>query len=237
MIQKFSPKPQTSTRRHDLAIDSETPIEAPPDDGGGHGGYVCFVCGRSTKLGEPFVCATRLWQVQVYEEGEANKRVIDAVASLQACIPCTLMASQQELAWKDRPRLLDSEIHGYYTFARRLADAVAARLSDTMVDRQFLKEASLMQELGTIRSLRPLVVAGGSNWRGLVRLIQPGQCYGCYQMIDSSLPHMEIEMAVNVPTPDSIKLFDRFAAALYCNPCSSKLFAIDGNGHMDCWIW
>ena len=223
---------KAKAREHHLAIDSVPPVEAPPDDGGGHGGYVCFACGRSTRHGEPFVCASRLWKV--CEEGQAYQTVIDAVASLQVCIPCTIVASDHRLAWKSPPRVLRSEILGYYTFARRLAHAVARRLSDTEVNRRFLIETALMDEPEIIRSLSALGVVGGAHQTESIRLMKADQCCICDQMVDCRLPNMEIEIAVNVPTPGSIRLLSNFTVARYCNTCSTRLFPIDNCGRLDC---
>ena len=211
---------KTAVRGHILAVDMVPPVEVPPDDGGGHGGYVCFACGRSTGHGEPFVCVSRLWKVS--GGNESSRTMIDAVASLQVCIPCTILASDHRLDWNGRPRLLDSEIHGYYTFARLLADAVARRLSDTKVDAQLARQTSLVQELSAILSMDAVAVLGGMHQKGPVWLIEAGQCCECYEMIDSTLPNMEIEIAVNVPTPSAIELVSEFTVARYCNTCSAS---------------
>jgi len=195
-----------------------------------HVKYFCFACGASIEGGEPFVCVSRLWHT--YKDGQAKEKIIDAIASLQVCIPCTLRASDHDLTWTSLPKLVDEEILGFYNYTQQLACVINRRFSDTKQDKELLKDALLIKELCGIRFPDPLAIMGGTHMQAPIPLIEPTQCSGCYHAMDFNLPYMEIEIAINIPTPSVIDLLNTFTAAQYCSACSSSLFPINNNGRM-----
>lgn len=210
-----------------LLSSSASPFAEIVDHGDGDrgpGGYVCFACGRSTESGEPFVCVSRLQQV--LQETNTQPRVLDAVASLQVCIPCTLMASNRELDWKHKPKLLHSEIHGFYLYARSLARGMAQMRSDTLAPAEALRQ-DLLTDIPYFRSLADTIDTAGRQHKGdAIYIISCDQCHSCCQTIGLNMPHMLIEIAVNIPTPQYMDLRNTFLAAKYCDTCSKELFSL-----------
>ena len=80
---------------------------------------VCFACGKSMKRGAPCFVMSRLWQVS--PDSETLRDVLDAVSSLQVCMSCTAKAGFEELEFRHMPRLVDSEIAGFYVYAQSMA--------------------------------------------------------------------------------------------------------------------
>jgi len=210
------------------------PYSVPPDvdiftpSGGGGGGYVCFACGRSTKAGEPFVCVSRLWMVS--QEDGCMTKVIDAVASLQVCIPCTRIAMHHRLRWTHESRLTYAEIHGFYIYSQLLAGAISQMKSDTLVEKESLNQDLATTKPYTLLFTHAVEVAGGQYIEKPLRITSHNQCHSCYEAIDFSTPYMLIEIAVNIPTHNSIEQRSTFCAAKYCDRCSKKLFSISDDG-------
>ena len=215
-----------------LITSSTPPSLELPRDGDGHGGFSCFACGRSTRPGEPFVCVSRLW----YRDGIGNRKAINALSSLQICLPCAFEASGHELLWHNLPKLVDHEFFGFYTYAQQLAYARARELSDTIVIPMLLK-GNLLDKDMAIGILDPLFISGGLYKRGLLQLIEPNQCYRCCAHIDLNSSHMEIELGVHADTPSGMKMYNPFTVARYCDPCLRALFRILPDDTMNCRIW
>ena len=210
------------------------PFERLPGNGDGHEGYACFACDRSMRAGEPFVAVSRLWQIS--ENGKAQGKVIDATASLQVCIPCTLAASTYKLNWKSKPKIVESEFNSFYIYARSLADIITRSRSDACVDKRSLIEVLFLYENFDINSVT--VSFESDRYCELpFYLLEDGQCYECSRTISSVMPHMLIKLAVNIPMHDSTKLYNTWTAARYCDACAKGLFPIDGNNRLDYTIW
>lgn len=219
--------PQLKTRWTSTVI----PYSVPPDvdifapGGGDGGGYVCFACGRSMNKGEPFVCISRLWMVSL--ESRCMTEVIDAVASLQTCIPCTLRAAHRELRWTHKCKLTQAEIYAFYVHSRLLAGATARMKSDTLVEEESLNQYLATPKPHALSFANAGEVAGGQYTGRSLRIISHNQCRSCYEAIAFSAPYMLIEIAVNIPTYSGIELRSTFCAAKYCNECSKKLFSVN----------
>ncbi|MFC2039860.1 hypothetical protein ACFLTW_01620 [Chloroflexota bacterium] len=201
-----------------------------PDDGDGKGGYCCFACGRSMNPGESFVCVSRLWQI--LGDGSINTEVIDAVASLQVCIPCTLSASRINLKWTHQPQLVISEFHGFYAYASRMTDAIAGSKSDTRMDEW--PSQNVPFSLGEIPIYLPDIDATtieGHN-ETPIQLLVTDQCRHCFKMIDRFRPSMLIEIEINIPRHECMGIFDTLQVAQYCNDCSRQMFKITRDGRM-----
>lgn len=217
---------QRETHRGWIPVSSSVPpfLESPDsgDDGRGRGGYVCFACGRSTGLGKPFVCVSRLRP----ELSERNaRRKGDAEASLQVCIPCALMAAHHELNWKHKPKLLHSEIHGFYLYARSLAQGIARIKSDTLAPWEALRQDSLAQ-IPYLLLADTAGIMGGHHNKNPICIMSYDQCYGCGQTIDYGLPHILIDIGVHVETPRCMDMVNRLLVAKYCEICSGELYPL-----------
>ena len=208
--------------------DSAPPVEDIPDHGDGDGGYVCFACGRSTNTNETFVCVSRLWLMS--GEGADFPTVIDAMASVQVCIPCTLIAARQELTWETKPKLVYSEMRGFYIYAQQLALAMARMTPDTLPGEYFLKQDILLDLPYPSFPADAYSISGGHHRVGPCQFIGSGQCHNCNRDISRTGPYMRIEIAVNTPRSESLGLSNAFSIAEYCNGCSKQLFSIDDNG-------
>lgn len=222
--------PQLKTRWMSTLI----PYSVPPDvdiftpGGGDGGGYVCFACGKSMKPGESFVCVSRLWMVSM--ESRCMTKVIDAVASLQVCIPCTCIAAHHRLRWTHKSRLTYAEIHGFYIYSQLLAGAIAQMKSDTLVEKESLRQSLLADLPYTLPFANTVGISGGQYIEKSLRIPSHNQCHNCYEAVGFSAPHMQIEIAVNIPTHSGMEQRNPSYAAKYCNKCSKKLFSVNDGG-------
>ena len=218
---------------YEKLIDSSIPpsLDFPSEGGGGERGYNCFVCSRSTKAGEPFVVVERMW----WRNGFVNQESLDAVASLQVCMDCTYRTAEREVEWDYLPKVVDTELFGFYNYARDLASALTRQLSDTRIDESSLRKVISPEKPPLNLLLDPLLVSGGLYRSVPLKLICPDQCYNCYGSIDEKSSHMWIQLAINVPTPTGLAVYNPFTVAMYCDPCLRALFPIEGD-HMSLYI-
>lgn len=207
------------------------PPEEPSGDGDGPGGYVCFACGRSTKRGEPFVCVSRLWLTS--PNPDAPSQVIDAIASLQACVECTLRAASHRLTWKCLPRLANAEMSGLYTYAGLLTQAMARRLSDRRLDRHLAERLLGISEPLGISLATGLPDTGGTHQDTTIRCVRRSQCHQCRRSIHFAFPRMVINVELNLPMRSGMQLSNVLRVGEYCNPCSRSLFPIRDDGRMN----
>jgi len=181
------------------------------------------------------VSVSRLWLMS--ENADAPWQVIDAVASLQACIDCTLKASSHKLTWQSMPKLADMEICGFYTYAGFLAQATARKLSDRRLDHGLAEQLpTLDKPLGVLQACK-ISDTGGDCRKTTMRLARAGQCHHCCESIDFTLPRVLIELEVNTPMRSGMQLGNVFRVGEYCNPCSRELFPIRSDGSMSLDIW
>lgn len=207
------------------------PSEGDQEHGDGYGGYVCFSCDRSVKHGEPFVCVSRLWLKS--DTSDAPWQMIDAIASLQTCIECTLRASKQRLTWKFLPNLADMEICGFYVYAGFLGQATSRKLSDQRVDHGLAERLLACEGPPDLLESSELSHTGGEHRRQAIHFLGVGQCHHCCESINFTLPRMLIEIEVTTPMRSSMKISDVFRVGECCNSCSKVLFPIRPDGRMD----
>lgn len=200
-------------------------LDFPAEGDGGDGGFCCFSCGRSTGL-EPYVVVTRMW----WHNGFNNVEALDAVASLQVCMDCVYRSAGAEIDWWYIPNVLDTELYGFYNFARQLAAVSARKLSETVVDKDSLNIVSRLANPPLIPILNQLLISGGLYKSDPLILIGRDQCYNCYSHINEQRSsYMELEIAVDVPTPTGQAVYNAHVVAAYCDPCLRALFPIEGN--------
>jgi len=189
----------------------------------GDGGYVCFICGKSMDRGESFICVSRRWETSGDREG--TKKVIEAMASLQVCRPCTFLSAHHELRWVHKPKLVDLEICGFYTYARLLADAIARMKSDTRV-----REASARGFLAGVSDFSIALditgLLGGTYNANPISMINDDHCYNCHDIINFNKPYLMIEIRVDTPTSNGIRQSNVMPLGRYCNECSRNLLPL-----------
>ena len=156
--------------------------------------------------------------------------VIDAMAALQICIPCTCIAAHYKLRWMHKPKLTHGEIHGFYIYSQLLTRAIAQMKSDTLVEKASLKQDLLTDLPHVLPFANTAGISGGQHRGNPIRIISHEQCHSCYEAVGFSTPYMQIEIAVNMPTRSCIEQRNIFYAARYCNKCSKKLFSVNDNG-------
>lgn len=200
-------------------------IEIPVEEGDGDGGCVCFICDRTMGRGEPFIYLDR--QLEVREAGEGEPKVVYAGASLQACLPCTLLSgSNHRLEWASKPKLTEAEIWGFYTYARLLVEAISRNRWDTRVQRELLgrlarKASYYYLELDRVALL-------GGTWEDISpNVLGEGHCLRCHRSIDFSKPHVALEIAINIPWRDGLESYKPWRLGEYCCKCSCQLLPLE----------
>jgi len=211
---------QRSHEIQGLTFGLNPPIDKYPEYGDGKGGYVCFACDRSTELGEPFVCISRL--LQVTRNGESQGIILDAGAQLQVCLPCVLRGARHRLDWVYNPELTVLEYEAFYCYARLLADSWARHVSDTRVKEDFTLNSCIDEnDLSLLANV--LDMAGGRFMEEHISILGEGICPTCKQKIDTIKPHVLVEIEVNIPRIKHIDVDYVWPLGKYCNACSVKL--------------
>ena len=193
------------------------------NDGNGDGGFACFICGKPMDRGEAFICVSRRWETSKDREG--STKVIDATASLQVCRQCTFLAAHHELRWAHKPRLVDLEIRGFYTYARLLADAIARMESDTCV-REASAQGFLVSVSDSPIALDITGLLGGTYNVNPLSIIPDDHCHNCQDVIGFNKPYLVIEITVDTPTSNGIRQSNVMPLGRYCNGCSRKLLPL-----------
>jgi len=191
--------------------------------GDGDGGYVCFICGRAMDRGEAFTCVSRL--LETCEGSEGKPTVIEAVASLQVCLPCTLLCAHHRLKWAHNPKLTGFEICGFYTYARLLTETMNRRTCDTRVQSEFLQYLVVDSPYLAVELDRVLFLGGTYNGN-LVGIITDGRCLRCAGFIDSSEPHIAFEISIHIPKRGVEDLSNIWELGSYCEQCSNQLLPL-----------
>lgn len=213
--------------RHDI---SEITITYPvfPFDGifggGGDGGCVCFICGRAMGRGEPFTCVSRLLETRKGSEGKPA--VIEAVASLQVCLPCTLLSAHHRLKWAYTPRLTGFEICGFYAYARLLGEAISRAKSDTRVQQEELIRHVVGGTTYLPIEMNRAALLGGVHDGSPIMIVAEDHCHRCYRTIDHSRPHITFEIAIHTPKSQGMKPSDIWQFGRYCAECSNELLPL-----------
>lgn len=201
------------------------PFDAIFNDGGnGDSGFACFICGRATDRGEPFTCVSRL--LEIYRDSQDKPSVIDATASLQACLPCTLLSARRRLRWANKPKLTDIEVGAFYVYARLLAARMSNTKSDTIVPRE-IAEKLLRDVPCFFVDLDGADLLEDKHRCSPVGIITDDQCQRCYGAIDSSRPHIEFQISIDTPRLDGISQSNIWRLAKYCDECSNELLPLD----------
>jgi len=191
--------------------------------GGGDGGYVCFICGRAMDRGEAFTCVSRL--LETCEGSEGKPSVIEAVASLQVCLPCTLLSAHHGLKWAHNPKLTGVEIYGFYTYARLLTETINRRTSDTQVQSEFLQyllEGSPYLPVELDRA----ALLGGTYCSGPVGIGTDRRCHRCYDSISFRKPHITFEISIHIPRSQVMEPSNTWRFCRYCAECSNELLPL-----------
>jgi hypothetical protein len=198
-------------------------IQIPEDVGDGNGGYVCFICNKTMDKGESFACVDRL--LETYERGEVKPSVTDAVASLQVCLPCTLLSGYQRLEWATKPKLTRLEIWGFHTYARMLGETVSRNRCDTRVQPELLKRFVMDTSYLSIE-LDRIALLGGTREASGISMISKGHCPACHGTIDFAKPHLVFEIAIDTPWRDAMKKSNIWHLGEYCYECSKQFLPL-----------
>lgn len=210
--------------REIMAVYPEPPfMEIPSGGGDGDGGFVCFICDRAMDRGEPSTCLSRLLETR--EGGDAKPSVVEAVASLQVCLACTLLSSHHRLEWAHKPKLIEIEIGGFYTYARWLANAVAQAKSDTRVQEELAGELLGGAQCLAIELDRATFL-GGIYHGNALGIITDGQCQKCHQIIGLSKRRVMFEISVDTPRRDGMTRSNVWRLGAYCHECSKQLLPL-----------
>jgi len=223
---------QVKTYSSEIVIPYPTdPFRGMPSHNDGDGGCICFICGKSMDRGETSICVSRRWETSGGREGTKKVKVIDAMASLQVCRPCTLLSAHHELRWVHKPKLVDLEIRGFYTYARLLADAIARMKSDTRV-----REASARGFLAGVSDFSIALditgLLGGTYNANTISMINDDHCYNCHDIINFNKPYLVIEISMDTPTSNGITQSNIVPLGRYCNECSRQLFPLPLWSHL-----
>ena len=191
--------------------------------GDGDGGYLCFICGREMDRGEEFTCVSRL--LEMCQGGEVKPSVIEAVASLQVCLPCTLLSAHHRLRWVHKPKLTGLEISGFDTYARLLAETISRRTSDTRVKEKLA--GRLGNELVClVVELDGTSLLGGVHGDGPISIATEAECLGCHNTVELRRPHVALEISVDIPKQREMKKSSVWRLGLYCLECSKELLPL-----------
>ena len=193
-------------------------------DGDGDGGFACFICGRAMDRGEKFTCVSRL--LEIYQDSQGKPSVIDATASLQVCLPCTLLSARHSLRWTTRPRLTEIEVRGFYAYARLLAGTISRAKSDTPMPKELMGNLLWDASYSPIE-LDRVALLGGIHHGNPVGIITDDQCQRCYSAINSSKPHILFQVSIDTPGFYGISQANIWRLAKYCDDCSNRLLPLD----------
>lgn len=199
-------------------------VEIPSeDDGDGVGGFVCFICDRTMDRGESFTCISR--RLEIYQDSQNNPSVIDAMASLQVCMTCTLLSAHHELRWVTTPKLLNIEVWGFYAYAGLLAETIGRVKSDTRVKKEIVENlprdtSHLLIELDRAALL------GGIYHSIPVSIIADDRCHRCCDPINFSKPHTGFEISIDISRRDGMEQSNIWRLGKYCNECSKQLLPL-----------
>ena len=192
-------------------------------DGDGDGGFACVICDRAMDRGEPLTCVSRL--LEIYQDSQGKPSVIDATASLQVCLPCTLLSGQHRLRWATKPKLTEIEVCAFYVYAGLLAETISRAKSDTRVQKE-IAENLLWDAPYFFIELDKVGLLGGTYHDNPVAIITDDQCQRCYSAIDSSKPHIAFQISIDIPRPDGISPSNIWRLAKYCDECSNELLPL-----------
>lgn len=193
---------------------------------------MCFACNRSVGNGEPIIVVSRLWQVTPTGE-EKLKDVIDAVSSLQVCVPCTLRAAVRPVIFVHPPKFVSPELSGFYYYARAFAYGLAASRSNMRP-----KKAIPTSDLFTLPEHRIVPLFGmDRHLRRPLSIIEENQCYHCGGGITAGTRHMLIEIAVHSDFRRCVHLSNTWQVSKHCHDCSSRLFPIDDKDRLGLDVW
>ena len=191
--------------------------------GDGDGGYVCFLCGRGMERGESFTCVSRL--LETWEGSEAKPSVIEAVASLQVCLPCTLLSAHHRLKWTHNPRLTEVEVQAFQAYARLLAETISRTKSDTRIQKETAE--NLLGDAPYFPvELDRVALLGGTYHGNPVSIISDGRCLRCHDTINPSKPHIAFEISVDTPRRDGMTKSYIWRLGGYCPECSKQLLPL-----------
>lgn len=192
-------------------------------NGDGNGGCVCFLCGRTMEEGESFTCVSRL--LETCEGDKVKSSVIEAVASLQVCLPCTLLSARHRLRWATKPKITEIEAVAFYVYARLLAETISNTKSDTRVQKEIAENLSWDAPYFFIE-MDKVDLLGGICHYNPVGIIADDQCQRCYSAIDSSKPHILFQISIDTPRLDGISQANIWRLAKYCDECSNELLPL-----------
>ena len=193
-------------------------------DGDGDGGFACFICGRAMDRGEKFTCVSRL--LEIYQDSQGKPSVIDATASLQVCLPCTLLSARHSLRWATKPKLTEIEAGAFYVYARLLAATISNTKSDTIVPKE-IAENLLRDVPYFFIGLDRAELFGGIYHYNQFGIITDDQCQRCYSAINSSKPHILFQVSIDTPGFYGISQANIWRLAKYCDDCSNRLLPLD----------
>jgi hypothetical protein len=191
--------------------------------GDGDGGYVCFICDRAMDNGEPFACVSR--RVEICQDSQGKPSVIDATASLQVCLPCTLLSARRRLRWTTEPKLTAIEVQAFYAYASLLAETIRRAKSDTRIQKE-IAENLLWDAPYFLIELDRVTLLGGTYHGNPVVIITDGRCLRCHGTIDFAKPHVMFEISVDTPRRDGISPSNIWPLGGYCHECSNQLFPL-----------
>lgn len=191
--------------------------------GDGGGGYVCFICDRAMDRGEAFTCMSRL--LETCEDNEVKPRVIEAVASVQVCLPCTLLCAHHGLKWAHNPKLTGLETCGFYTYARLLSETISRRRSDTRVQGEFLQRLCRGNHYLPVE-LDRVVLLGGVRGSSPFSTGTDRRCHRCYDSINSGKPHITFEISIHIPRSQVMEPSNIWRFGRYCAECSNELLPL-----------
>lgn len=227
-IQKETTMIKSQARRHCAAMSMLCPqppfIQILQGAGDGNGGHVCFICDKTMDKGEPFICLDRLLEVD--EAGDAGPRVVDAGASLQVCLPCTLLSGYQRLEWATKPKLTGVEVWGFRTYARLLAESVSRNRWDTCVQQEVLKRFARSTSYHLAIKLDRIALLGGTRQGIPLNMIGKGHCLKCHGTIDFANSHLAFEIGIDTPWRNGMQRSNIWHLGEYCYKCSSQLLPL-----------
>lgn len=210
-------------------------IDIPDDnDSRGDGEYACFICGRSMKKGESFVCVSRYWEIGKVDDSDGN--VLDCMVSIQACKSCTILSASSKQKWVDKPKLMDIEINGFYVYAQLIVDAMIRGVADTRANISIV--VSQFEDITDLPiNLDRNALVGGMHRPSPVIVSGDDQCYSCYKEIDFNKPHLSIEIEVDTPGEGIISSSGLMPLGNYCGECAKEMFSIKDDKFETSRLW
>jgi hypothetical protein len=191
--------------------------------GDGDGGYVCFICGRTMERGEAFTCVARL--LEICEDSEVKLGVIEAVASLQVCLPCSLLSAHHRLKWAHNSKLTGLEICGFYAYARLLTETISRKTSDTRVQKEFLQH--LLGDSPYLPvELDRAALLGGAHGGSPISIVTEAQCQRCHDTIEFGKLHVMFGISIDTPGRDGMTRSNVWRLGGYCFECSKQVLPL-----------